>query len=338
VNGDGSSDVIVGAYLAESGPETDEGRAYVYLGSPAGISALPPSWAAEPDQAGASFGRWVSAAGDVNGDGFADVIVGAHLYDAPGVDVGRAFVYLGNEAGAALASLAIRPRQLQVGGDPIALRGLSDSPTSFRLSARGRTAAGRSRVRLEWQVAPYPTPLGSVPWSQGAWALTGAPVPDQGSSVELDELVGGLNPGTPYHWRIRIRPDVPPLGTTPIKNVAPVAASEMHLRSRPQPDAVPPDGAAFAPAPGLMAVRPNPFSPRTAIVYVLDAAAPVELGIYDAAGRKVATLVRGRMEAGRQVATWDGRSDVGDPVPAGVYFARLDLGGKVLTAKLTLTR
>ena len=37
----------------------------------------------------------VSYAGDVNGDGYADVIVGAHENDAGGVDAGRAYIYFG---------------------------------------------------------------------------------------------------------------------------------------------------------------------------------------------------------------------------------------------------
>jgi hypothetical protein len=47
----------------------------------------------------ALFGERVSTAGDVNGDGFADVIVGAPLYDRGHVDEGAAFVFLGNSAG-----------------------------------------------------------------------------------------------------------------------------------------------------------------------------------------------------------------------------------------------
>ena len=41
------------------------------------------------------FGRSVSTAGDVNGDGYADVIVGAWANDAGGSDAGRAYIYFG---------------------------------------------------------------------------------------------------------------------------------------------------------------------------------------------------------------------------------------------------
>ena len=75
VNGDGYADVIVGADGYDNG-EDAEGRAYVYLGSAAGLQSSP-FWIEEGNQAGANFGNSVSTAGDVNGDGYGDVIVGA---------------------------------------------------------------------------------------------------------------------------------------------------------------------------------------------------------------------------------------------------------------------
>src|SRR5439155_1264922 len=99
VNGDGYSDVIVGAVLYDNG-QADEGRAYVYLGSASGLAAAP-AWTAESNQAGAQFGWSVATAGDVNGDGYSDVIVGAPYYDNPQTNAGRAFVYLGSSSGLA---------------------------------------------------------------------------------------------------------------------------------------------------------------------------------------------------------------------------------------------
>src|SRR5439155_2323481 len=74
VSGDGYADVIVGALRNEAGG-TDAGRAYVYYGGPGAdaVADLTLTGAA----AGDLFGNSVSSAGDVNGDGSADVIVGA---------------------------------------------------------------------------------------------------------------------------------------------------------------------------------------------------------------------------------------------------------------------
>lgn len=101
VNGDGFADVFVGAAFYDDG-QTDEGRVYVYYGSPSGPSQTP-DWTAESDQASALFGASVAAAGDVNRDGFDDLIVGAPLYDHDETDEGRVFVYYGSPAGLSLA-------------------------------------------------------------------------------------------------------------------------------------------------------------------------------------------------------------------------------------------
>ncbi len=79
VNDDGYSDVIVGAWNYNHG-ETGEGVAFVYHGSSTGISTTPAALL-ECNQVYARFGVSVAGAGDVNGDGYSDVIVGAYLYD-----------------------------------------------------------------------------------------------------------------------------------------------------------------------------------------------------------------------------------------------------------------
>jgi len=95
VNGDGYSDVIVGAY--NQGP--GEGYAHVFYGSASGLS-LTPGWTAKSNIAGAYFGYSVSTAGDVNGDGYSDVIIGANGYNSGGLyNVGRAYVYHGSSSG-----------------------------------------------------------------------------------------------------------------------------------------------------------------------------------------------------------------------------------------------
>ena len=104
VNGDGYSDVIVGAYLYDDGANTNEGRAYVYHGSATGLSAAPISTLDDANQAGAMFGRSVANAGDVNGDGYNDVAVGAMSYlDGANANEGRVFVYHGSATGLAAA-------------------------------------------------------------------------------------------------------------------------------------------------------------------------------------------------------------------------------------------
>ena len=100
MNGDGHTDVIVGAPLHDAGGSAgaDRGRAYLYLGSPSGLSASP-AWTTSGDMDGARYGFSVAGAGDVNGDGFSDVVVGAYNHDAGGTARGRAYLYLGSLSG-----------------------------------------------------------------------------------------------------------------------------------------------------------------------------------------------------------------------------------------------
>ncbi len=87
INGDGYTDVIIGA----SAYNSNSGRAYIYKGG-----ALPDNAAdliLNGEAAGSLFGSSVSSAGDMNGDGYGDVIVGAYGYLT---SKGRAYIYFGN--------------------------------------------------------------------------------------------------------------------------------------------------------------------------------------------------------------------------------------------------
>lgn len=73
----------------------------------------------------------------------------------------------------------------------------------------------------------------------------------------------------------------------------------------------------------LSAPRPNPSSSATRLEFSLPEAARVDLSVFDASGRRVATVLKGELPAGPRTATWDGRDAYGRTVSAGLYFARL---------------
>ena len=116
LNGDGRSDVVIGAPGRDSGESTPTGEVYVHLGG-ATVPATP-NFTLTATAQGERFGTAVSNSGDVNGDGFADLLVGAGYFRA-GVagevtQSGRAALYLG---GASIgASPAVQLSAPEVGG------------------------------------------------------------------------------------------------------------------------------------------------------------------------------------------------------------------------------
>ena len=193
VDGDGYADVIVGAPRYDNGQD-NEGRAYLYKGTPSGPSGSP-IWTVESNQQGAWLGYSAASAGDVNGDGYADLGASAMLFDGDQTDEGAALVYYGNQGG-----LGSRPQQRRSDGStPIALLGKSDEPDSFRLALLGRTPFGRGKVKLEWEVKPRGVLFDGAALQRSAdWIDTGT------AGAQLDEVVAGLQQDTLYHWRVRL--------------------------------------------------------------------------------------------------------------------------------------
>jgi hypothetical protein len=112
VNGDGFDDLIVGAPAGDDGG-ADAGEAYVIFGTASGFGSdvsgrrvldlttltLSQGFIIQGDGAGDEAGTSVSSAGDINGDGFDDLVVGARRGDDGGADAGEAYVIFGTATG-----------------------------------------------------------------------------------------------------------------------------------------------------------------------------------------------------------------------------------------------
>ena len=103
--------MVVGAE-GHSAPEAAEGNAFVYYGHAAGIPDAPDLVLDNPaNLRNGCFGRSAVGAGDLNGDGYADLIVGATGQGNPEGREGNVFIYRGAEGGiSATPSVAKIPR------------------------------------------------------------------------------------------------------------------------------------------------------------------------------------------------------------------------------------
>lgn len=113
VNGDGINDLIIGAPGADPN-NTDAGQSYVVFGKSTAFSATLNLSSlngtdgfiingidgnVNPDDEADKSGSWVSAAGDINDDGFDDIMISAPYADPNGVDSGEVYVIFGKDTG-----------------------------------------------------------------------------------------------------------------------------------------------------------------------------------------------------------------------------------------------
>jgi hypothetical protein len=202
VNGDGYADVIVGSpeYHAV-GP--GEGAAFVFLGSASGIGNGDPSTAhaqLESNQVDAWLGLSVAGAGDVNGDGFADIIVGASAYTAGEPNEGAAFVFLGNGEGRPVLAQQLRGG---AGSRPVPPWGPSYHGSAFRVSLHANHPEGRGRVKLEVECCEAGLPFDD-PGCARKVGTSWADVTATSDGVILTETIDGLASGELYRWRARV--------------------------------------------------------------------------------------------------------------------------------------
>ena len=207
VNADGYDDMLIGAYGA-AGSDPDSGAAYLVLGQSApeslGLGSADAQYTGEAtnDQAGVS----VAGVGDVNADGYADLLVGAFFNDDAGSDAGAAYLILGGLApassslGAADAEYASQSPydyagvHMSAAGD-VDGDGFADLLIGASGSDAGGTSAGAAFLILG-RATPVAAGLasadaeytGSAPADYaGAWASGGGDVDGDG----LDDILVG---------------------------------------------------------------------------------------------------------------------------------------------------
>ena len=177
VNGDGTADIIIGARDQNGTAGTDTGATYVIFGGAANLTALDAAdgttdgsiqssnidgtfgFRLDGERVSDRAGDAVAAGGDINGDGAADLLIGADRADTNPTNTGKAYLLFGGG---------------QVGVDPRPIARLDSVDGSIGFSLDGQTAGDQSGQAL--------TMLGDVNGDGFADALIGAYAADPGST------------------------------------------------------------------------------------------------------------------------------------------------------------
>ena len=93
----------------------------------------------------------------------------------------------------------------------------------------------------------------------------------------------------------------------------------------------------------LSAAYPNPFVPleragRVRLQLHVPSGQRVEVAVFDVRGRKIRSLVSGRLSGAQTTVTWDGLDQRGESVPAGIYWIRARSGDRVIARRVVVLR
>ncbi len=282
VNGDGFGDIIVGAYQNDAGG-MDAGRAYVYFGA-ANMDSIA-DWTFTGEAEEDLFGLAVGAAGDVNGDGIADVIIGAPYNDFGGVDAGKAYLYLSSPT------------------IPVELTSFSAIYNKTDITLQWETATELNNKGFKVERSIDQCDWKNIAFIQGNGNSTS---PKVYGYVDNDLLAGD----TKFQYRLKQIDYDGSFGYTDIVEVEVVPEQYELLQN-----------------------YPNPFNPSTKIVFSIPEASFVQLKVYDVLGNEVSTLVNEEHNAGVYSIDFSGTR-----LTSGTYFYRLKAGNYVEIKKMVLLK
>lgn len=373
INNDGFPDMIIGAPQHDvSALKENAGRAYLFSGKDGAILFI-----FDGETEGDQFGWSVAGAGDVNADGYDDVIVGAKLHDAWGVDIGRAYVFSGRDGSLLWVfqgeDIGERLGWSVDGAGDINQDGYDDVLVGAPNNDRGGANAGRVYIYSGKTATLLYALDGEAPndWFgfsvAGKGDLNGDDIPDIvvgaprhnptesffgkvyvffGSTGELMTTEDGgpapeefafavANAGFNASRNSGIFAVGAPFNSDGGESVGRVFHFSCVFL---QTDVGESDGIAVPETFRLQQNYPNPFNPETTIKFSLPIAGDVELAVYNSIGRRVRALVFEELSAGEYISTWNGRDDEGSPVSSGIYFYRLLYSGGTLTRKMALLK
>ena len=142
------------------------------------------------------------------------------------------------------------------------------------------------------------------------------------NTIEFRNTINQNHPESYVHWQLK---DVSVTSRRPA-NAKPVPGTQ-------RPSELP-EGLVS----GLGDPFPAPFNAEVTIPFTVAAAGPVQISVYNLMGQQVRVLADGWTEAGLHQMRWDGRTAAGAEAASGVYWAVMQVGDAVQTAKLALIR
>ena len=295
VNGDGYDDILIGAFGDDDGGGY-AGQTYLILGTSGA------DWGMDHDLSNPDASFWgedagdysaysVSGAGDVNGDGYDDFLIGAPYDNDGGSSAGQVYLLSGDGVGLAVELASFEGH---AAGDRIVLTWVTGTELD-NLGFNVYREHGEDRTQVNTRVI-YATGDAT---SGGRYTFTDRDVrPGAMYSYYLEEIA--LDGRSTRHGPISVT----------------------------------------VPTPAIYALRshPNPFNPETTIQYDLPEARTVHLAIYSQAGQLIRTLVDLERPAGSHSVMWNGQNDDGRYVASSVYLCRIQAGSYRAVRKLVLTR
>jgi hypothetical protein len=361
VNGDGYDDLIVGAYGAWPMPGGyDMGRVYIYYGGP-NFDTIPDiilNGGHENDRE--SFGVSASGTGDVNDDGYKDIIIGAYNF-GPNI-TGRIYIYYGGDPLDTIYDVAMTGEgtwhALGVYGVDFlkniyaydyAITGCCFWPNGFPRVSPGKVYVlfggnPMDSVPDVWMIGrtntsglgDWTASAGDLNMSNSEEIVSGAPIEynDKGSAylwlggTSLDTIpdawLRGIVGGDGVGWMVASAGDVNGDGRDEVMVSNSAGRIPRVWVCKYTGSGIEEDRLPKTAFRIPMEIRPNPAKALTAIRFSLTAESRISLSIYDITGKLVKTIVNqdNMLKPGNYEARWDLRCNNQLKVSTGIYFLR----------------
>ncbi len=298
VNGDGDNDLVGYSNPNQIADYYGLNAVHVWYGGSSGFNQ-------SPDESQSIPYRFVMVAGDVNDDGFGDIVTGVDLRGNPSPSANLTVI-----KGGSPLDLADHV-EVSLPGSYSTVQGLWDmdfdgvddlfvslyTVVAPNTSAEARVLLGDVTEYVEPDTCLYRFVNGHYPGSPRNEAR---PFAADGDGDGFPEIYTSTNThlGEPVVFVHKSTPTVASVGGRPASTTA--ASLNQNW--------------------------PNPFNPQTTIGYVLRRAGRVQLSIYSTDGRTVINLVDTVQERGHHEIAWDGTDKRGRRVASGVYFYQIQVG------------